>query len=184
MLLQAGVLCLHNCRSLSWLQLGLPGFAEVGERLRQLVSVIANTCGEKAGEITEGPRQLCWLLASSMAESAEFITEAVSVNCDQSCCMSANNTLCFSSLFQAGSICLSFANLCEVLVQCSVRVGKPSCSPHSSFPGKRSSELGRSFLVLNSTFLGHRMIQAKQSSSFFSCAFILRFACLFVSQCC
>ena len=100
--------------------------------------------GPSAGKAVGSPWQLCWLLASSMAKSAEFVTEAVSVNCDQFCCASANNTLCFSSLFQAGSICLSFANLFEVkpdwdLVRCSVRVGKPSRSPHSSFSGKRSS---------------------------------------------
>lgn len=60
---QAGFLHLHNCRSLSWLQVGLLGFAEVRERLRQLVLVIANTCGEKAGEITEvhGSCAGCWL---------------------------------------------------------------------------------------------------------------------------
>ena len=126
--------------------------------------MIANTCGEKAGEITGGPWQLCWLLASSMAKSAEFVTEAVSVNCDQFCCTSANNTLCFSSLFQAGSICLSFAGLGRLKLKLDFGVMtleaiEAGCSCVSSFPGERKFfQLGSSFLVLNNANIGYGMM--------------------------
>ena len=93
---QAGFLHLHNCRSLSWLQVGLLGFAEVRERLRQLVLVIANTCGEKAGEITgvHGSCAGCWLhpWQNLLSLSAELVFEP------QSFFMAAINRPFFSFL--------------------------------------------------------------------------------------
>ena len=130
---QAGVLHLHDCRNLSWLQMGLPGFGSRGGGWGETPAAGASDskylCGESWRDVQGVHWQLCWLLASTVAKSAELVTEPVSVSCDHSCCMSAKNSLCFSSLSQAGSIRLGFAILCEVkpqgdLGQCPTRVEK------------------------------------------------------------
>lgn len=164
---QAGIL--HECRSLNWLQMGLPGFGGWGWGETQAAGASDSKYlwGESWRDVQGVHWQLCWLLASTVAKSAKFVTEPVSVNCDHSCCLSAKNSLCFSSLSQADSIRLGFPSLCEVkpkwdLGRCPTRVEKLVIHPILPFlaRGAPSWEVPKGKTKL---------------SSFSSCAIIVRF---------
>lgn len=63
------------------------------------------------GRSVEDPWRLCWSLASLVGHLLYLSAEQVSVNLNSSRCLSANNSLCFASLFPASSMQLSSAGL-------------------------------------------------------------------------
>lgn len=82
--------------------------------LRHLKSVNMNTCGANAGEIYRGSVVAVLIVVFISDEICKVFLKSKSVNCQCSHLVSANNSPCFSFLFIAGSICLSFTSLGEV----------------------------------------------------------------------
>lgn len=127
---QACVLHLHECRSLSWLQMGLPGFGGCGWGETQAAGASDRKYlwGESWRDVQGVHWQLCWLLASTVAKSAKLQSQSLWTVITPAACL-LKNSLCFSSLSQADSIRLGFPSPCEVkpkwdLGQCPTRVEK------------------------------------------------------------
>lgn len=99
------------------------------------------------------------LVIDFLSGTFSVFAEQVSVNCNSSHCMSANNSLC--------SIQLSFAGLGAVKQKgdlCTLpgEAGEVYCSPFSSFSGERNSlGLVSFFFQLNNDDLFDGMVQTE-----------------------
>ena len=108
-----------------------------------------NTCGAQAGEMCTGSVASVQTFGFISDKTCSFSAQWVSGNNDCCCCVFANNSLCFSSLFLAGSTHLNIAGLGGVTLKrnlCAVSQETGEAG-HSTLFGQEELFLARKFFL-------------------------------------
>lgn len=134
------------------------------------------------------PWKLCWPQTYSVETCAEF-AEQVSVNHNRSCCMCANNSLCFSFLFLASSVHLTFACVSGVkpkrdLCTVSHKAGEVACYPALPFLVRGTLWGGKFLLGTEQCWRPGWDVADKLNFLLFLCNYSQIFVVVVVPQCC